>query len=336
MKTFVFLFVILCGLFVGSTWLKSHFQNFIKEATNRYMPKKDDQQINLPQEKEEQREAVEDRDNQYNKKKKKKDTEDKNNQTDLSEVNVKFTNEANVQKVKKSETKYEFTYIFRDMKQKGVQFDWTGDKKMYDKLPRLFGLPKDFFKGGYSQSQIDEFQRKGSFRQATMNGKAFTIPDYNKIAADNKPVTLPIYKLLRKYLGNKKSTPTQLIEALMTFCQDIPYKRPPSSRAGKYIGELDVPAKMLTVGTGDCDTKSILFASVLLHQPSIKVAVVLVDNPSHMFAAVRGVPTAYQAFIEYQGEKYIVCEPVGNARLPIGELGFKDCKTRMVVKMITK
>ncbi len=324
MKSFVFFILLLGGLFVGGTRLKAYFQAFIQEGTNRYISQKDGQQNPIQKRNEQEDEPTEDE----QKKNAGKDTKTGNER-------VKNTQDANAQTIKKGTDKYEFTYIFRDLTDKGVQFQWTGDKKIYDKLPRQFGLPKDFFKGNYTQAQVDEFQRKGSFRQAVLEGKPFTIPDYRKIAKDNKPVTLPLYKLLCKYIGNN-ATPTKLIEALMVFCQDIPYKRPPASRGNRYIGELDVPAKMLTVGTGDCDTKSVLFASVLLHQPSIKVAVVLVDNPGHMFAAIRGVPTAYQAHITHQGEKYIICEPVGNARLPIGQLGFKDCRTRLVVKISPK
>ena len=324
MKSFIFGLLILGGLMAGGLWLKKHFQAFVQDGLANGTQQKDEQKKGFPRDHEENEEDAA-----------RKNEEDNPTEADIDDetihnIKVRFTQEPNSQKIKKGKDRYEFSYTFRDTKQKGLNFQWVGDKKLHDKMAREFGLPKDFFDGKYNQKQIDDYQRKGYFRQAMIHGKQFTIPDYNRIANRNKPITLPIYQMLRKYLGNNTSH-TSLIAALMVFCQDIPYKRPPSARNGKYISEIDVPAKMLTGGTGDCDTKSVFFASVLLHQPSIKVAVVLVDNPSHMFAAIRGVPTAYQAYITYQGEKYIVCEPVGNARLPIGQLGFKDCQTKLVV-----
>jgi hypothetical protein len=108
---------------------------------------------------------------------------------------------------------------------------------------------------------------------------------------------------------------------------------PPIKRGKKLINGLDVPAKLFTRKLGDCDTKSLALVSTLLHQPSIKCILVMVTNPDHMFVAIRGVPTAYQTSITYQGQKYIVCEPVGPARLKIGELAFKDCKTTQIFKI---
>lgn len=322
MRRLLFPLLILAGLVYSGLWLKNYYQDFVKEALERYMPK--DKQQTIQKRNQDEPEPQEESQNEEN-----KHLEEPTNLKALP------TNAPNTQKIQRKDKELTFNYIFRDAKDKGVQFSWSGSRALHEiVLPKKFGLPKDFFQQGrYTQEQIDNYLKKGSFKQAMMEGKLYTIPDYNKIARDNKVVTAPIYKMMKQYLG-KNLTQTKLIETLMTFCQDIPYKRPPASRGKRYTGELDVPAKMLAVGTGDCDTKSVFFASTLLHHQSIKVAVVLVDNPSHMFAAIRGVPTPYQAYIEYQGEKYIVCEPVGNARLPVGKLGFPECRTRLVVKMI--
>lgn len=322
MTRFITAILLLGGLVGGGMWLKDHYQDFVKQGLGKFAPQNKEQ--NFPRNFE---------DNSSSDITVIDDKRENKNMVESSEFKALPTQNANTQRLQALDKKYKFTYIFRDAKEKGVQFEWTGDKKTHDMLTQRFGLPKDFFQGGrYTPQQLEELQRKGSFRQVMLEGKQYTIPDYNKIARENRVVTAPIYKMIRQYLG-KNFTNTRLLETLMTFCQDIPYKRPPASRKGKYIGELDVPAKMLTTRTGDCDTKSVFFASTLLHQPNIKVVVVLVSNPDHMFAAIKGVPTAYQSYITYQGEKYIVCEPVGNARLPIGKLGFQDCRTRLVVKV---
>lgn len=322
MRNFFVALMALGGLLYASGYLQNNFQDFVKQGIDRYAPPpKNDQKIQKR--------------NQYEPEDEKESTENLPTKT-TKQLKALPTDAPNVQKIgRNAQNDLQFTYVFRDSKEKGVQFTWTGDRTLHETtLPRRFGLPRNFFdkNSPYTQKQIDNFLKKGSFKQVTLEGNLYTIPDYNKIARDNKAVTAPIYEMIRQYLG-KNATPSNIIETLMTFCQDIPYKRPPAARGKRYTGELDVPAKMLTVGTGDCDTKSVFFVSALLQHPTIKTVVVLVSNPDHMFVAYRGVPTPYQAYITYQGEKYIVCEPVGNARLPIGKLGFADCKTRLVAKI---
>jgi hypothetical protein len=109
------------------------------------------------------------------------------------------------------------------------------------------------------------------------------------------------------------------IELLMKFCQDIPYKIPPAETKEKAIEGLLPPSWSLTVGYGDCDTKAMLFVSTLSHNPEYDI--ILLGLPSHMLVAIKGIPKPYQDVYEYQGERYILCQPVGPARLNFGDKG---------------
>jgi hypothetical protein len=250
--------------------------------------------------------------------------------SDEAEAAFVYTQERNRQIAKSVGTNYQFKYVFRDASEKPVKYEWSANKADIDRRATEFGLPEDFFQRRYdSESAMLKIVRDGYFKVMDDN-KVY--PDYARIAKRNRAVATPIYKMLREQLG-ENATISNTIETLLRFCQDVPYLQPPTSYDGKFINGLDTPAKMLLKGKGDCDTKSVLFASTLLHDTRFKMIFVLVANPDHMFMAVRGVPNAYQAGMDYQGEKYIICEPVGEARLKMGQLAFKDCRVTHIIPL---
>ncbi|MCS6832989.1 MAG: hypothetical protein NZ521_05410, partial [Flammeovirgaceae bacterium] len=125
-----------------------------------------------------------------------------------------------------------------------------------------------------------------------------------------------IYALVENHLGRRASFQSR-IELILRFCQDIPYGIPPMTWNGKIIAGLFTPSILLKEGWGDCDSKAMLFCSILANNPMYEI--IGVHVPGHLYLAVKGVPQAYQATITYKGEEYIVCEPVGPARLELGK-----------------
>jgi hypothetical protein len=247
---------------------------------------------------------------------------------DELDAKISFTQEYNQQKVKTQEGRYLFKYIYRNNQERPIKWEWSFAKSEIDKRALEFGLPEDFFERRYSsESEMNEIIRKGYF--AILDDRK-VYPDYPRLARRNRVVATPFYKMLRLELGDKPSM-NALIESMLRFCQDIPYQQPPANEYGKFINGLDTPARMLLKGKGDCDTKSIVFVSTLLHDKRFKMLFVMVTNPDHMFVGIRGVPNPYQASITYQGEKYIVCEPVGEARLKMGQLAFKNCQVTHIL-----
>ena len=59
--------------------------------------------------------------------------------------------------------------------------------------------------------------------------------------------------------ANPKDTPAG---AALAFVQEIPYRKPPDERAGRCTLGFLPPLEALAAGYGDCDTKSLLFASL--------------------------------------------------------------------------
>ncbi len=316
MIRFLFTLCFLGGLVLAGVLFKDKIQDFIKEGLNNNSNTL----------------ISENTSNKNNEK-------NTNTNENSPEVNVdlkgnnalaQFTNASNLQKVDKKQSKYEYTYIFRNPENKGVLLKWQTPQKETDAVIKEFGLPLDFFEKPRTQPEIDLIYKKGYHTNVTYDNTTYASPDYSRLANRHKPFTKPLYNAIKQSLGKNVNT-TNMVEALMTFYQDIPYKIPPDKRGKKLINGLDVPAKLFLRKVGDCDTKSLAFVSTLLHHPNTKTVLITVEG--HMFAGVRGTPTAYQSSVTFQGEKYIICEPVGNARLKVGELAFKDRKVKHIAKI---
>lgn len=117
----------------------------------------------------------------------------------------------------------------------------------------------------------------------------------------------------------------ELINLLLSFCQDIPYGVPPDFYKGKKLNGLHPPPLIVEKMWGDCDSKAVLFCSILSNNPEIETAFVHV--PNHILVGIKGVPKPYQDYVERLGETYIVAEPVGPRH---GELGAAFSELRSV------
>lgn len=231
---------------------------------------------------------------------------------------IQLTREQNHQRVKSKASNYLFDYVYRDVTNRGTKMKWKEQKRPIDNINRTFGLPHDFFKRSFSsESEIRRVAEKGYFR-VTDNVAS---PDYNRMIQISKNITKPIYDMIMKKVGNNTSF-QKPIDELLKFCQDIPYKIPADLYNNKQTGGIFPPSLALTKGYADCDTKAVLFASVLLHNPRYKI--VFITIPGHLFLAIKGVPKPYQKYITHRGEKYILCEPTGPARLAFGKDGFSN------------
>jgi hypothetical protein len=231
---------------------------------------------------------------------------------------IQLTRERNHQKISTQASDYVFDYVYRDAVNRGTKMKWNNLRSPIDNINRSFGLPKDFFQRSFSsEREIRQIAEQGYFR---VNNNTAS-PDYNRMIKISRQITRPIYDMIMKKVGGSGSF-QKPIDELLKFCQDIPYKIPAEVYNNKQTGGIFPPSLALTKGYADCDTKAVLFASVLLHNPRYKI--VFITIPGHLFLAIKGVPKPYQKYVTYRGEKYILCEPTGPARLAFGKDGFSN------------
>ncbi|MEM6491534.1 MAG: hypothetical protein AAF684_06510, partial [Pseudomonadota bacterium] len=144
------------------------------------------------------------------------------------------------------------------------------------------------------------------------------IPDYQRIAeagADQLADALPAFRQLVQGLDQRAA-----INRLLAFFQSIPYDPLTSRSSGGDGSGFALPVALLARNRGDCDTKSIAFASVLHRlSPQTPIGLVLLDD--HALIAL-GVPARPgDRTFTADGRQWVLAEPVGPRLARLGEIG---------------
>jgi hypothetical protein len=103
----------------------------------------------------------------------------------------------------------------------------------------------------------------------------------------------------------------ELVGAFASFVQSLEYRLPPNNRIDDNgeeiitIGAI-MPIEVLTNQWGDCDSKSMLFATLIR---SIDLTeVVFIVKHEHVFAAVDVIPEPEDQTIRYKGDDWVLIE----------------------------
>jgi hypothetical protein len=96
------------------------------------------------------------------------------------------------------------------------------------------------------------------------------------------------------------------------------YDNVPLTIAGRHTGGVFPPLETMAKGKGDCDTKTALLAAILLNWDRMRL--VGVGVPNHYLMGVLRHPARGDAFVEYEGLRYVLVEPAGPAWLPPGTI----------------
>lgn len=140
-------------------------------------------------------------------------------------------------------------------------------------------------------------------------------PDHPQLVVDYADDVAPVARSLAVGidLGTEAGRRTYA-ERAVRFVQAIPYER----RKGGGDKGYRPPLAVLARNRGDCDSKSVLYLSLLRAQlPEVDSAIVYI--PRHAFVALDLAPEARDLTVRVDGERWVVVEPVGPARAPLGE-----------------
>lgn len=209
---------------------------------------------------------------------------------------------------------YHFRFSYRDIMEDLYMWEWLLQQAEIKRSLSDYGLPKSFFQNYYDEEQAERVLKKGFFRY---DKDGYISTDYNAVLRYYHKYTEPLYVLLKKKVGDDAPL-TDYIEELLRFCQDIPYKRPGDYYGNKYIWDFYTPVHIMLEREGDCDSKSVLFASVLMHDRRFRDKIVYITVAGHLLLGIEGEPNPYQDWVDFQGKKYIVCDPVGPAHTAFG------------------
>ncbi len=221
---------------------------------------------------------------------------------------------------------YDMQIAFKDHKEKQQVFALKYDADMLAQLAERFGFPRAMMGSGrLTQAQMQRWLAERD--QALQNGlflmRGQTVePDPSAVVsyyADPvcRPIAEQIVTALNRY---ETDTRRDRIEMAMRFVQDIPYGIPHKNHPEKMHAGVLTPPEILYHGFGDCDSKSFLFASILVHLIDPK-DVLFLRVPGHMLTAVRAEPASGNAILKYKGHSYLVAETAGPGRIPLGKPG---------------
>lgn len=140
-------------------------------------------------------------------------------------------------------------------------------------------------------------------------------PDYRRIARNAANYLEP---LARAIAARSAPAARARIGLALAFLQTIPYDRLDDRNLANGTG-FAVPAQLLHLNRGDCDSKATALAALLEHlAPAHDTAMILL--PGHAVLGIDLPPRPGERTIEVNGRSYVLMEPAGPAVLPIGRV----------------
>ncbi|GFO67746.1 hypothetical protein GMLC_13250 [Geomonas limicola] len=160
-----------------------------------------------------------------------------------------------------------------------------------------------------------------------LTSRGFTILPGNTLSADlpgiagrNVKELRPMAQALGAIAEKNGYDSSEVIGAALSLVQTaFRYEAVPMVIDGRQTGGIYPPLEAVAKGKGDCDTKSVLLAALLMNWNKVKL--VGIGVPDHYLMGVLRNPGKGDAYVEYQGLRYVLMEPSGPAWLPPGMVG---------------
>ena len=127
-------------------------------------------------------------------------------------------------------------------------------------------------------------------------------------------------KALSVHGKNQGYSRRDLVGAVTSMAQTaIRYQVPPAISAdGRDTAGVLTPPESLSMGWGDCDSKTAVAAAILANWEDVRM--LGVGIPNHYLMAVQQVPVSGEIYIEHGGLPYVLIETAGPAWLPPGKV----------------
>ncbi len=227
--------------------------------------------------------------------------------------------------------KYLMDFKFKGPKNKMWNWKWTLEESATDKDILLFGVPKSIFDPYYPVDSVIQKRNRWMKNGLFIQDGRYIKPDLIKMVNYYRKYLHPLALKTQESL-TAEDTWRDYIEFFMKVCQDIPYGVPPKNFDNKYIGGVFPPPQVFVNKFGDCDSKAVLFCAGVSFFKNTET--LLLFETGHVLPAVKGVPKPYDAFYEYQNEKYIMADTAGPGRAAFGFNANPYQKVNKVSKVI--
>lgn len=220
------------------------------------------------------------------------------------------------------ESKIVFQYGFKDLNGEYQEWSWQDDYEKLRTLGQQFGVPlKD----------SNSYLASGFFQNHPLVG---LIPDYSQLISVYQSTVVGIYRHWNQTVEAQKLTRRQSVELLLRFLQDYPYGIPPSTLGQKFIAGLLVPPLAFETGWADCDSKSLLLATILSFDPYFKDKMAMILVPGHALLGIEVPVMSYDETYEYRNRNFVVAEPTGLSRTPFGRRNSPYAKLLAIIPLM--
>jgi len=137
--------------------------------------------------------------------------------------------------------------------------------------------------------------------------------DYERLIREGTEPLSDCYGAL--HASGRGSSVRQYLGLLLAFYQELEYEVPPDEEGGRETLGLRVPTDVLVTGRGDCDSKSVAFASMWRRLPT---SLVLILVPGHALVGVEAPVLPGERTVRVGNRTYLLCEVAGPAKLRPG------------------
>lgn len=170
----------------------------------------------------------------------------------------------------------------------------------------------------YDQRVAEYYHRRGVATRLVDRVMHLSV-DMPELVRRNAPRVRSAAMEVERIARERKYDSGATIGAVLSLAQTgIPYFQPPMQEEGKEILGLYVPPQVLGNGKGDCDSKTGLVASLLKNFSGARM--IGINVPNHYLMGIARIPQRGEAFIQHDGEPYVLLEAAGPAWLPPGSI----------------
>jgi hypothetical protein len=217
---------------------------------------------------------------------------------------------------------YHIEYRFQDQFYNYQNYTLALPVRETGQMIEKFGIPRWMFEP-YADTEVNRQYRKQIMEEGLFVLKGDVI-EVDKSAVISyyaehfgKPIAEMIVSSLSDYGSDNRRN---RIEFALRFIQDIPYGVPDFHDRDRHYGGVHVPPGLLVEGYGDCDSKVLLFVSILIYLVPAE-NILFLNQKEHVLAAIRGEPEKGLTFVRYQGEPYLIAESAGPGKRLLGQKG---------------
>jgi hypothetical protein len=180
-----------------------------------------------------------------------------------------------------------------------------------------------------------------------MNKDGWYFNSYQDFGVDYKYITLKYSVFCKEIADNifndlsKKRLDSfyNRVQAALNFVQFIPYGLPEFDSKGWFYFGIGVPPESFILGYGDCDSKSVFFASILMHLIPIENIVLILckvkasvysSNGGHMMVGVSDIGINGES-VKFKNKDYLLLETT--APVAIGDFHWQSFQLDKIIEL---